>query len=158
MMALQTEKSPSHIPISDTDHGYFNSVTIALPPNLVFNACKDERNIHKTLSDLPKDIENFLDLNFISAEQRAEDYFEIKWDSENSQAEGSLSFIIRKAPGDQGSIVYAFALFERLHWREEGPSNLMNIFLKRMKALIETGEIATTKGQPSGREELRTIH
>jgi len=35
----------------------------------------------------------------------------------------------------------------------EDPNSLIEINLRRMKALMETGEIPTTEGQPSGRDE-----
>ena len=38
--------------------------------------------------------------------------------------------------------------------RGEDPDSLAIINLKRLKAFLETGEIATIEGQPSGREEL----
>lgn len=41
------------------------------------------------------------------------------------------------------------------------PDTVMQVQLKRLKAFLETGEIPTTVGQPSGREEEqpgRTVH
>lgn len=38
----------------------------------------------------------------------------------------------------------------------EDPDTLVQTNLRRLKALLETGEIPTTEGQPSGREELQS--
>jgi hypothetical protein len=148
-------QNTSRMPILDKEHGFYNSTTINLTPQEVFSFWQDEENVEKVLMDLPKGIENFLDLSLISAENTDDDEFEIHWENKTeAKIQGTLSFILRKAPADRGTILSAVAIFDKFNWNDEGPSTLMNIFLRRMKALSETGVLATTKGQPSGREEL----
>lgn len=73
---------------------------------------------------------------------------------------GSIHFA--EAPGGRGTYLRvvlnynppggkAAALFAKLFGQE--PGQLVEHNLKRLKQLIETGEIPTTEGQPSGREE-----
>ena len=80
--------------------------------------------------------------------------------------EGSVEF--RPAPADRGTEVHV-----RLNWRPPGgqfgagiarlfgehPERQIREDLRRFKMLIETGEIATTVGQPSGRRSaiIRTL-
>lgn len=81
----------------------------------------------------------------------------------NSQVhhEGMVTF--EPAPGSRGSI----ARVELLYWPPAGkvgaqfmrllgedPSRQINDDLRRLKQLIETGEVATTLGQPSGKRSL----
>ncbi|MGE3975419.1 MAG: SRPBCC family protein [Bdellovibrionales bacterium] len=76
------------------------------------------------------------------------------------QTKGIVTF--EKAPGDRGTIVrlstdYTLPGGKITEWAAfftgEDPDTLMLINLKRMKQVLETGEYATTEGQPSGREE-----
>lgn len=155
----QDIKSQSKIPIAEKEHGYFNSSTVNLPVRQVFTFCQNEENIKRVLADLPDTIENFLDLQFIGTKEKSEDHFEARFENKSeAKVQGSLVFTFKKAPGERGTILSAFALFDKFSWKDNSPSDLMNIFLKRLKALAETGEIATTKGQPSGREELKKLH
>lgn len=139
----------------DLEHGFFNSSNVALPPEKVFEICRNERTVQRVLSDLPKGIKNFLELSFVSAEQLSSDEYEIKWkNKEDARIQGSLSLLLTRATANRGTIMVAEAVFEKFNAGDEKPSDLMNVFLKRMKSLIETGEIPTTTGQPSGRELL----
>ncbi len=80
-------------------------------------------------------------------------------DSEVKQA-GSVWFI--KAPGNLGTIV-RLAMNYTIPGRKlveaatklmgEDPDSLIIINLRRLKAYLETGEIPTTEGQPSGRDD-----
>ena len=151
--------STSPMPRLDKEHGFYNSTTIAQPSEDIFIFCQNSQNVEKVLTDLPMDIENFFDLTLISAERTNETEFEIKWQNKpESKVQGTLTFILQKAPANRGTILSAIAVFKDLHWKDEEPSTLMNVFIKRMKALIETGVLATTKGQPSGREEITQLH
>lgn len=151
-------------PLLEKEHGYFNSVTIRLSPAEVFELCQDDGNVQKVLSDLPMDVENFLALDLISAENVGADQYKIIWENKSdTKIAGNLTFLLTEAPVDRGTILSAEADFRNFNFNDDSPSTLMNIFLKRFKALMETGEIATTKGQPSGREELnesrdQTLH
>lgn len=151
-------------PLLDKDHGYFNSATVALPPLEIFHFCQNDQNIKQVLTNLPIDVENFLDLTLKSAEQVSTDEFQITWHNRpGSRFTGTLIFLLKKAPVNRGTIVTTEAQFSRINLKSEKPSTLINMFLKRMKSLIETGEIATTRGQPSGREEIsptenKTLH
>ena len=149
-------------PLLEKDHGYFNSATVRLEPSEVFKFCQDESHVQKVLEDLPVDVENFLSLKLISAEDIGKDQYKIVWENKADQKiSGRLIFLLTKAPIDHGTFLSAEANFESINFKTDSPSTLINIFLKRMKALMETGELATTKGQPSGREEIespKTLH
>jgi uncharacterized membrane protein len=95
----------------------------------------------------------------------------ITWQSiEGSQVETSGGVWFVKAPGDQGTVVELMMDYHIPGGKPaelitmlsgEDPKTLVLTNLKRLKALLETGEIPTTKGQPSGREELKkpeTLH
>lgn len=159
-----SQRTVSRGPLLDKDHGYFNSATVALPPLEIFHFCQNDQNLRKVLTDLPLDVENFLDLTLKSAEQTGTDEFQITWHNRpGSRFTGTLIFLLKKAPVERGTIVTTEARFNKINLRSEKPSNLINMFLKRMKSLIETGEIATTKGQPNGQEEIspeekKTLH
>lgn len=156
---LRDTKSQSQIPMADKTHGFFNIATIALTPPEVFSACQDSSNITTVLKDLPKGFERFIELNLLNAEETAGDEYAISWEtSPDSKVRGTLTFLLKKAPGNRGTIISAEATFDILKTNDADPSVFMNIFLKRMKALVETGEIPTTTGQPSGREELISSH
>ena len=91
----------------------------------------------------------------------------ISWASPQSftssevKIKGSVWFI--KAPANLGTIVslamdYDIIGGKAAEWvaffSGEDPDTLAQTNLKRLKAYLETGEIATTEGQPSGREEI----
>jgi hypothetical protein len=159
-----SRKGTASGPLLEKDHGYFNSQTVMLSAEEVFSFCQDLENVKKVLNDLPVDVENFLDLNLVSAEQTEANEYKIQWSNKaNSKFSGNVIFLLKTAPMDRGTYLTAEASFAKFNFREEGPSNLMNVFLKRFKQLMETGEIASIKGQPSGREEIkasdeRTLH
>lgn len=154
----ETHKSISkyQVPLPQMEKVFFNSSTILLPPEEVFNFCKDSYNVKRVLTDLPLDVNNFLNLKLISAE-RNEDQYVIKWENDpQTKVKGTLSFILQPAPVNRGTLLLAEATFNEFDANDEEPSTLMKFFVKRFKALMETGVLATTKGQPSGREELET--
>lgn len=77
---------------------------------------------------------------------------------------GSVHF--EEAPGGRGTLLKVVlnynppggkpaALFAKLFGQE--PGQLVERNLKRLKQFIETGEIPTTEGQPSGREKKATV-
>lgn len=146
-------------PLLEKDHGFFHSATIALDPEKVFELCQNSENVKKVLSDLPLEMDNLLDLDMISATKQKANEYKIEWSNKaNSKLKGNVIFLLKEAPVERGTYLSAEASFEKFNFKDERPSFLMHVFLKRFKALIETGEIPTTKGQPSGREELKTLH
>lgn len=162
-----TEKSTQEktvVPIPDKHTGFYNSTTITKSPAEIYEFCLNEQNVEKALKDLPLGLENFLDLNLISSESTGNDQFEIRWENKpNSIVKGTLTFQLKNAPANRGTVIYATAAFNELQLKDQEPSDLVHYFLKRMKCLVETGEIPTTKGQPSGRDELspsedKTLH
>lgn len=147
--------SKSQVPLVDREHGFFHSSTFNVEPQVVFDFMRDSSNIERALNDLPDTVENFFELELESAEKNAEGDFEIHWrNAESAKIQGTLNFTLREAPANRGTIIVAVAEFDSFSWKDEEPSTLINFFLRRCKALIETGVIATTKGQPSGREEI----
>lgn len=141
----------------DKEQGFFNSTNVLLSPSEVFEFCRNPTNIQKVLSDFPEGSQSFLnDLALTTSEKDRGNHFTLKWQNgPKSKLNGSITFQVHEGPGGRGSIIVAEASFDKLNFRHEGPSDLMNMFLKKMKALIETGEMPTIKGQPSGREELK---
>ena len=88
----------------------------------------------------------------------------ISWKSVDGspvQTEGSISF--EKAPKNLGTVVSLSMDYEipggkfaelLTMFTGEDPDTLVITNLKRLKGFLETGTIATTEGQPSGREEV----
>ena len=78
------------------------------------------------------------------------------WDSSGIDGEVEL----REAPGGLGTEVRVVASRDRQStlkeiigaWKSDDPGESLNTQLREFKARLETGEVATTKGQPSGRE------
>jgi hypothetical protein len=72
--------------------------------------------------------------------------------------DGNVEF--RKAPGELGTEVRVTAPHDRQNalkeivgsWKSDDPGESLSTQLRQFKAMLETGEVATTKGQPSGRE------
>lgn len=157
----QTERSQksqekSQAPLLDRDHGYFASASLTCSPQVVYQSCQNIHHVEKVLKDLPADLDNFLSLELVSAQEEGSNQFRIVWQNRKDQKiAGKLTFLIQEAPANRGTLITSEADFKKLNFKEDSPSTLMNLFLKRMKALIETGEIPTIKGQPSGREELK---
>jgi len=142
-------------PVLDAKHSFHNSVTCALPPERVYEACQASENIDRILADLPSDLDNFLNLELSSTESLGNNQYRVVWENAaSSKVSGTVTFLLTAAPGNLGTWLTGEAAFEKFNLNDEGPSTLMNLFLKRLKALIETGEVPTTKGQPTGREEV----
>jgi hypothetical protein len=158
------QKLVSQGPLVDKEKGYFNSATINLAPEKVFKFCQNEDNLKHVLTNLPMNIENFLDLELQSAQQAAPGSYKIVWQNKpHSKFSGNIHFFLKKAPVKRGTLVNLQAGFDKIDLSDDEPSTLINMFLKRMKSLIETGEIATTLGQPTGKEEIsssknKTLH
>lgn len=149
----------SQAPLLDKEHGYYASASLTCSPKVVYQYCQKPHYVEKVLSDLPADLDNFLSLELVSAQEEGLNQFRIVWQNKKDQKiAGKLTFLIKEAPQKRGTVITSEADFKKLNFKDDGPSSLVNLFLKRMKALIETGEIPTIKGQPSGREELQTLH
>jgi len=79
-----------------------------------------------------------------------------EWSAANIS--GEVSFL--PAPGSLGTEVRVTAprqeqsaLRELINaWKSDDPGESLSTRLREFKALLETGEVATTQGQPSGRE------
>ncbi len=143
------------MPQLDREHGYFASATVTNALDEIVAFCRNQSNVEKVLKNLPAKIENFLSLKLESS-SADRDGHRIIWKN-TGKTSGKLIFLLHPAPRNKGTIITTEAVFDKIHFREDGPSTLMNIFLKRMKQLMETGEIATTEGQPSGREEMKEL-
>ncbi|MES2527361.1 MAG: hypothetical protein V4598_09745 [Bdellovibrionota bacterium] len=143
------------IPQLDREHGYFASATVTNSLDEIVAFCRDQQNVEKVLKNLPAKIENFLTLKLESSAAESEGH-RIIWKN-TGKTSGKLIFLLQPAPKGRGTVITTEAVFDKIHFREDGPSTLMNIFLKRMKQLMETGEIATVEGQPSGREEISPL-
>ncbi len=151
---MNTTESPSLLGSLDKERGFFSSTNSPLDPEEVYNFCQNKQNVEKVLKDLPLNLDNFLELVLESSRKIDPDQYEIEWRNKpQSKFEGTLTFHILSAPANRGTHLTAIADFEKINFKTHGPSTLIEIFLRRMKALMETGEIPTTKGQTSGRKE-----
>lgn len=83
----------------------------------------------------------------------------------DSQVTTSGSVWFTPSPDGRGTVVTLSMDYEIMGGRlselatmlmGEDPDTLVQTNLRRMKAYLETGEIPTTEGQPSGREELKS--
>jgi hypothetical protein len=149
------KSSRNSIPLLDKDHGYYASASVTNPVEDTFDFFQNQDHVRKVLEDLPEGINNFLELQLSTAEAVSPDEYRVVWNNIQKNARGNLNFLIKASPIKGGSIITIEAVLEGIKFKDESPSTLMNILLKRMKALLETGVLATTKGQPSGREELK---
>lgn len=124
---------------------------------------KDVRMIDSTRSHWTLELESGLQIEWeteIIAELPGR---MISWHSlKGSQVkiEGTVSFL--KAPADLGTMVLLSLSYKipggRLteivtRMTGEDPKTLILTNLRRLKSYLETGEVPTTKGQPSGRKE-----
>lgn len=141
------------------DHGFFHSCTIFSSSAQVYEFCRKKENIMLVFRDLPEEIQKLLSLEVTSSSSQTVAIT----NSENSKLALTGTLTFAAAPADRGTVVTAEAFFEvpgskllsrLLDVENPEPSILVGIFLRRLKAQLETGEMATTKGQPSGREEL----
>lgn len=158
----------------DDDSHY--SVTIGASPEEVFQFFRDFSHLPSFMKDLkeirvlgPKRSHWVVEIKGgHKAEWDAEIIAErpnemIAWKSvENSEVETSGSVYFAPAPGNRGTVV-SLSLDYKIpggklaelvtFFTGDHPAELAFINLRRLKARIETGEVPTIEGQPSGREE-----
>lgn len=148
---------PIKMPAKET--GFYHSASVLKSPQFVFDFLQNQDNILRSLENLPADFENYLNLELIKAEAIDADEYEISWrNSEDATVKGILNFHCQRASENRGTILLAQAIFDNFSTKEDDPSELIRFFLKRLKALMETGVLATTKGQPTGQNELKQLH
>ena len=145
------------------DKGFYHSCTIRKSFEEVVNFLSDKTSIQKVIDSLPPKAREYFDLNKVDFSQGKEEG-QINWQTpSSSKLKFQAVLTASHAPADRGTIVSAEAYFEvphkkilndLLNMEDTNPSLLVGVFLHRFKTLIETGEIPTTEGQPSGREEL----
>lgn len=167
----------------DDDTSRF-AVTIAATPETVFaffrdfarlpsfmKGLKEVQVVSSTRSHWIVELENGLRAEW-DAEITAERPNQmIQWQSvEGSQVETSGSIWFSPAPEDQGTVVGLNLQYKVPGGKLtelltkvtlEDPDSIAYLNLKRLKALLETGEIPTIEGQPSGRDadaETITTH
>lgn len=168
-----TTNSPQ-TPYHSDDQSKF-AITIGAPVAEVFSFFRDFTNLPSFMKDL-KSIEVLsskkshwvVEINGgFKAEWDAEITAErpgemISWKSvEGSQVESSGSVYFRPAPEGRGAVV-SLTLDYALPGGKiteiitaltcDNPEELANVNLRRLKGFLETGVIATTEGQPSGRD------
>lgn len=132
--------------------GIYHSNSINQPVEEVYMFLQNKSNLTKALSDLPEKIKNFIVPDFSAADALDGERFQVVWKN-SAEPRGTLTFNLSPAPGGRGTIVIANGIFGDYTMDDDEPSDLINLFLKRIKALSETGQIATTTGQPNGKDE-----
>lgn len=187
MSPLETEKSPSRHEaksfVPQMGHEQAKdafAVTIARPPEEVYEFWRDLKN----LSLFMKDIERVEVLSPIRShwylktksgikfDWEAEIVGEVPgrylaWESDKKARLRTAGVVyFERATGGRGTVV-RMSLSYRIPggkaaelaalFTGEDPRHLTLTNLRRMKAYLETGEIPTTEGQPSGREKESEI-
>ncbi len=160
----QTTHRPKSLPL---EKGFFHSCTVRLDPSKVFSLCQDRKNLKKVLEVLPEFVAKRIELDEIK-QDIDQTNMKITWSNTNqSSVQFSANLFLSEAPAGRGTYMAAEAFFEVpkskilidiLQVDDPEPSMLVGAFLRRLKALFETGEIATTKGQPNGNEEISSIN
>lgn len=151
-------KAPPII-VPEKEIGHYHSANILKSPQFVYEFLQNPENLKQALKNLPDDLQNYLNLELIKANASDADEYEVIWENlEDSPVSGAISFHCQRAPENRGTILLAQASFSNFSSSDDDPSELIRFFVKRLKALMETGVIATIQGQPSGREELKLIH
>lgn len=130
--------------------GLYHSNTINKDSRTVYEFIKNESNIKKVLTDIPEELNNFLNLKLESSDSDTVTYK----NAPDTKVKGTLTFDIGSGPAGKGTVLSVQAMFENYSLKDETPSDLINVFLKRVKAMIETGVLATTKGQPNGEDKI----
>jgi uncharacterized membrane protein len=155
------------------------SITIAASPEELYSFWRNFENLPHFMEDLESVTQ--LDGNRSHWVARGPGGKKVEWDAEiYNEKEGELiawrslpdadvtnagSVHFQEAPGGRGTYLKvvlnynlpggkAAALFAKLFGQE--PGQLVESNLKRLKQLLEAGEIPTTEGQPSGRETSAT--
>lgn len=157
-----------------------HAITINKSPEEVYSFFRNFENLQKVLKGfdeikiLNENVSHWkvqsktgFDLSWIAQITEEVPNHKISWASPQSftsaevKIKGSVWFI--KAPVDKGTIVSVAMDYDVIggkaselvaYFAGEDPDTLMQTNLKRLKAYLEVGEIATTEGQPSGREEI----
>jgi hypothetical protein len=138
----QSNLSESHtlIPLLEIDQGFCNCTTINLSTIDVFSFFKEENNVERILAHIPIIKDHFHLRNKVSVKELSSDEFEIRWQSKShTTIQWDLSFLFKKDLA-YGTILSVFAVFENVNLDEREISILMNLFLKKMKRLIERSE------------------
>jgi hypothetical protein len=143
--------------------GFYHSCTVRLPIEEVYEQCQKRDLFLKVLETFPAFFRDNFSLDFVQQVSHPKNY-EITWSTaKTTKYEFRAKLTLSKAPGDRGTVLIGEAFFEipkskflteLLQVEDPEPSMIVDAFLRRLKAQLETGEIATTEGQPSGREEL----
>jgi uncharacterized membrane protein len=134
-----------------------SSVTIGMKPDEVFAFLRDVTNYQKFMrgfddtDDAPRVV--FEKANEISGQM-------VTWQTSDRSHTGS--FTVEPAVGNRGTVLSARMDFENQptgkvkgmlsYFVGKDPKNESYINLRRLKAYLETGEVPTTQGQPSGRD------
>lgn len=175
-----TEKTtkPAHAVITgfEEKNKVLQSITVGRTPQEVFFFWRDFSNLSFFMKDIHR--VQVLSRTLSHWEVKLKSGLKTEWDAEITQemegkqiswasTEGSPvttvgTVIFEKAPADLGTVVRLSMYYEipggklselATSLTAESPDILIQTNLKRLKAFLETGEIATTEGQPSGRKE-----
>lgn len=156
-----TFQRPSTLPEKDDDKSC-HVLTINKAPTEVYNFCKNKNNFEIFMKNLDFDFK--WDVRLATDEMNQT----IAWHSmPESEIETSGHIWFTKAPQDLGTVatvVMDYSLPGAIEkemlakFKGENINMLILTNLKRVKCLIETGEIATIQGQTSGKKEDEEIY
>lgn len=170
-----THKAPLRAPTTERPKNRY-AITIKKSPEEVFQFFRDFKNLPLFMKDLSNieilsptkskwqiTLESGYSTSWTAEITGEQPNAMISWQSvDPSEVTTNGSVWFSKAPADLGTVVELEMNFKvpggkatefATFLMGESPQILILTNLKRLKQLLETGEIATTKGQPSGREE-----
>jgi len=154
------------------------SVTIDCSPNEVFDFWRNFENLPRFMKDIAQ-------VEVLSAEEshwmvKLQSGASVEWNAaitderpgamiawrslEGSEVDTEGAVWFSKAPANLGTEVQLMMTYRipggeltelATLFTDENPACLTLTNLRRLKALLETGEIPTIEGQPSGREEIQ---
>lgn len=153
-----------------------HAVTIGTTPDAVYGFFRNFKNLPLFIKDLKSIEMNSAEVSHWIVQ--LDNGLEVEWDAEiikdipekeiswkslaGSQVQQNGSVFFTKAPAGRGTVVHLTMDYQvpggkltefLTKMMGEDPESLIPINLRRLKAYLETGEVPTIEGQPSGRDE-----
>lgn len=132
---MDASYTSSSLPQLDRELGYFASATVTNSLDEIVSFCRNQQKLEKVLKNLPANIENFLTLRLESSAAE-NDGHRITWKNAGKSS-GKLIFLLQPAPRGKGTVITTEAVFDKIQFHLDGQISLMNIFLNRMKQMMD---------------------